>query len=153
MFTGWPSTVSDRGALSSDVSRSWSSDADRWSPAVASARCLRRRAAGQAAASDWDSLVAERILRPLGMDGSNTSALDCREDERVALGYRWEAERQAHAVVPMRRVDNIAPAGAINSSARDMARWLRFQLGRGALEGQRLISTEQHWSAATQEFG
>jgi len=44
---------------------------------------------------------------------------------------------------PMRSVDNIGPAGAINSNVLDMAQWLRFQLGRGEYQGQRLISEEQ----------
>jgi hypothetical protein len=37
-------------------------------------------------------------------------------------------------------MDNIAPAGSINSSAADMARWVRFQLGDGAFETKRLLS-------------
>jgi CubicO group peptidase (beta-lactamase class C family) len=37
-------------------------------------------------------------------------------------------------------MDNIAPAGAIVSSVRDMAQYLRFQLGDGTFGGKRLVS-------------
>jgi CubicO group peptidase (beta-lactamase class C family) len=36
--------------------------------------------------------------------------------------------------------DGTAPAGAVQSSAADLARWLRFQLDGGVLDGKRLIS-------------
>jgi hypothetical protein len=39
-----------------------------------------------------------------------------------------------------RNIDNAGPAGSVNSTALDMARWLRMQLGKGSFEGRRLIS-------------
>ncbi|GAC1404161.1 MAG: hypothetical protein NVSMB56_18800 [Pyrinomonadaceae bacterium] len=42
--------------------------------------------------------------------------------------------------MPSREIDYIAPAGSINSNARDMAQWLRLMLGGGAFEGKRLVS-------------
>ena len=41
-------------------------------------------------------------------------------------------------------VDKIGPAGAINSNVLDMAQWVRFQLGYGAYDGDRLLSETQH---------
>ena len=38
-------------------------------------------------------------------------------------------------------MNDIAPAGSIASSARDMAQWLRFQLNDGAVGGKRLVSS------------
>src|SRR5262249_21434924 len=32
------------------------------------------------------------------------------------------------------------PAGAINSSAREMGQWIRLMLGEGAIDGRRLVS-------------
>ena len=40
----------------------------------------------------------------------------------------------------MRDLSPIAPAGAINSSARDMSLWVRFMLGGGTWNGKRLVS-------------
>ncbi len=53
------------------------------------------------------------------------------------------------------RVDNTAPAGSINSSAADMAKWMIVQLNAGALPGkpgQRLFSERVHremWTPQT----
>jgi hypothetical protein len=43
-------------------------------------------------------------------------------------------------VIPWYKMDVPEPAGSINSSARDLARWVRFQLGDGTWEGKRLVS-------------
>jgi hypothetical protein len=37
--------------------------------------------------------------------------------------------------------DNIGPAGAIMSNAKDMAQWLRFQLNDGVVDGKRLVNS------------
>lgn len=43
-------------------------------------------------------------------------------------------------VVPWRNIDNIAPAGSINSNVQDMAQWVRLHLGDGVYDGKRLLS-------------
>ena len=37
--------------------------------------------------------------------------------------------------------ENIGPAGAILSNAKDMAQWLRFQLNDGVVNGKRLVAS------------
>src|SRR5439155_8953677 len=44
-------------------------------------------------------------------------------------------------VIPWRNIDNIGPAGSINSNVVDMAQWLRLQLGEGTYNKQRLLSS------------
>ncbi len=100
-------------------------------------------AAGEAADTDWDTLIAERIFEPLGMESSSTSVSQAQMDSRLSLGYLWDEDLEAYDYKPMRNLDNIAPAGSINSNVLDMAQWVRLQLGRGEYEGQRLISEEQ----------
>jgi CubicO group peptidase (beta-lactamase class C family) len=100
-------------------------------------------AAGKAAGSDWDRLVGERILKPLEMNSTTTSVGQVGEDPRLSVGYLWDEDIQAYERRPMRNVDNIGPAGAINSNVLDMAQWIRLQLGRGEYERRRLISEEQ----------
>ena len=100
-------------------------------------------AAGEATGTDWDTLITERIFEPLGMDSSSTSIIDAQEDPRLSLGYLWDEDLQAYKYKPMRNVDNIGPAGSINSNVLDMAEWVRLQLGLGESEGHRLISEEQ----------
>ncbi|MFC1864962.1 serine hydrolase [Chloroflexota bacterium] len=99
-------------------------------------------AAGKADGTDWDTLVTERIFEPLDMDSTTTSVNQAEKDSRLASGYLWDEDLQAYEYKPMRNVDNISPAGAINSNVLDMAQWLRLQLNRGEYEGRRLISEE-----------
>jgi len=99
-------------------------------------------AAGKADGTDWDTLVRERIFEPLDMDSTTTSVTQAEKDSRLASGYLWDEDLQAYEYKPMRNVDNIGPAGAINSNVLDMAQWLRLQLGRGEYEGRYLISEE-----------
>lgn len=101
-------------------------------------------AAGSAAGSDWDTVIAERIFEPLGMTDSNTTYAAAQADALMAKGYFWNAEAEDWEHQPMRDLDAIGPAGSINSSVRDMAQWVRFQLGRGEFEGARLLSEETH---------
>lgn len=117
-------------------------------------------AAGNAAGSDWNTLLGKRILSPLGMMHSNTSVREAQQDEYLALGYRWDGDEQQFEHLPMRSLDNIAPAGAINADVLDMAKWLRLQLDRGEFEGARLIAEEQfdvmwrpHIASGGQEYG
>jgi CubicO group peptidase (beta-lactamase class C family) len=99
-------------------------------------------AAGIVEGTDWDTLVKERIFEPLDMDSTTTSVTEAEKDSRLASGYLWDEDLQAYEHKPMRNVDNIGPAGAINSNVLDMAQWLRLQLGLGEYEGRRLISDE-----------
>jgi CubicO group peptidase (beta-lactamase class C family) len=99
-------------------------------------------AAGKAAGLDWDTLIAERILKPLGMKSTSTSFSQAQKNPRLSVGYLWDEDIQAYKYKPMRNVDNIGPAGAINSSVLDMAQWVRLQLRRGEYNGKRLISEE-----------
>jgi CubicO group peptidase (beta-lactamase class C family) len=42
--------------------------------------------------------------------------------------------------IPWRNLDAIAPAGSVNSSVADMAKWIRFVLDSGRVNGKRLLS-------------
>jgi CubicO group peptidase (beta-lactamase class C family) len=85
----------------------------------------------------WSVLVTERLLTPLGMTATNTE-----EDLTVPNSASGHAEID-DVQQPVRPYywKTMAPAAAIASSARDMARWLQFQLGDGTWEGKRIIST------------
>lgn len=103
-------------------------------------------AAGEASARvaelSWDELLKQRLLDPLGMKDSTSSSKEALANERLATGYRWREIPETFEAVPMRPIDQIGPAGAINSNVLDMTRWLRFQLANGTFEGERLIAKE-----------
>ena len=88
----------------------------------------------------WDDFIEKRIFKPLGMKDSNTTVAATLKASDYALGYTYNFETKETRNVPMREIGAAAPAGAINSSARDMAQWLRLMLGEGVFEGKRLVS-------------
>lgn len=103
-----------------------------------------------AAESDWGDLIHTRIFEPLGMSSSTLSVHAAQKDERLSLGYEWDAETETFHHESMMELETIGPAGAINSNVLDMAQWLRLQLGHGELEGQRLIGAatlEETWTS------
>jgi CubicO group peptidase (beta-lactamase class C family) len=101
-------------------------------------------AAGEAVAkaqnSTWDDLIAKRIFKPLGMNNSDTRIEDMQKSRDYSFGYDYNSTTKVTRRLPQRAIPAAAPAGAINSSARDMAQWVRFMLGNGTFNGKRLVS-------------
>ncbi len=89
----------------------------------------------------WDDFVASRIFRPLGMARSTTLLGPLDRLDNVATPHVARLDGTVEAI-PYRNIDNAGPAGSINSSALQMAQWIRLQLGEGEFEGERLISEE-----------
>lgn len=87
----------------------------------------------------WDDFLRARIFNPLGMKSSGTSIKELAASDNVATPHSRIDDKVQ--VVPWRNIDNIAPAGSINSNVLDMAQWVRLQLGGGVYEGKRLISS------------
>ena len=99
-------------------------------------------AAGEAAAktagSTWEDLIQQRIFAPLGMTSSKPFL---RTGETLPnLATPHFVRRDTARVMASMNMENIAPAGSILSTARDMAQWLRLQLGDGTFAGKRLVS-------------
>ncbi len=88
----------------------------------------------------WEQFVPERIFKPLGMTNSTMSLKDMRQAKDFSLGYDFNFDTKETRNLPMRDILEVAPAGSINSSARDMAQWLRFILNGGTVNGKRLVS-------------
>jgi CubicO group peptidase (beta-lactamase class C family) len=99
-------------------------------------------AAGQLIANvsglSWDDFVKQRIFEPLGMKRATTSTKPLVSMPNVATPHAWG--RDAVIPIPWHNIDNIGPAGSINASAREMAEWVRLQLGNGKYRGQQLVS-------------
>lgn len=90
----------------------------------------------------WDDFVARRIFEPLGMTRSVTLIGPLAEMDNVAQPHLLDPDGELRAV-PYRNIDNAGPAGSINSSAAQMAQWVRLHLGTaGEHAGTRLVSEE-----------
>jgi CubicO group peptidase (beta-lactamase class C family) len=87
----------------------------------------------------WEGFVSSRILLKTGMTGSNVRHSDAREGANVATPHAPVAGK-VRAIAPFDS-DNTNPAGGINSTAEDMARWMNVLLAKGQLpDGSRLFA-------------
>jgi len=86
----------------------------------------------------WDDAVKRRIFAPLGMAESNTSIRELEGLENVAAPH--EVVGGKRVPVDYDLMDSSAPAGAINSTVVDMARWMRLNLHRGVFEGKAILA-------------
>lgn len=106
---------------------------------------LAAQVVADVAGEDYGSFLRRELLDPLGMHDTvweGPTRMDAATRGRLAQGYaddagvlRIEAEMQLGAYWP---------AGGMSTTAADMARWLRFHLNHGELDGRRLLSTETH---------
>lgn len=88
----------------------------------------------------WEKFVPERIFKPLGMNNSTMLIAQMEKAKDFSLGYDYNFDTKETTKRPFREIAEVAPAGSINSSANDMAKWLRFVLNGGMIDGKRLVS-------------
>jgi len=99
----------------------------------------------------WEDFVSSRILAPLGMRRSTVRHSSAGEGSDAATPHA-RINGAVRAIQPFTS-DNTNPAGGINSSASEMARWLIVQLDSGRTGGaSRLFTprtTRQLWTLVT----
>ncbi|MFP5312773.1 MAG: serine hydrolase, partial [Actinomycetes bacterium] len=99
------------------------------------------QAAADAAGKAWEDLAEELLFSKLGMTSSSYRLPDYEKAAdravlHVPLGNRqWAAKYR-------RDPDAEAPAGGASSSVRDLAQWLRLQLGNGTYGGRPVIDAD-----------
>ena len=98
----------------------------------------------------WDEFISERFFVPLNMKNTNSSISKFGTNQNVAQPHDLiDGKIQKLRYISW---DNIAPAGAINSSVADMSNWIRMLLNNGKFEGKTIISEEslkKLWSPQT----
>lgn len=85
----------------------------------------------------WADFVETRLIKPLGMTRSYVNG-DVPATGNVARPHAVLGGKQV--VIRSSSSEQDGPSGGVRSTASDMARWLRFQINRGELDGRRLIS-------------
>jgi CubicO group peptidase (beta-lactamase class C family) len=95
-------------------------------------------AAARPTGKSWSAVARDRLFAPLGMTTTSTSYADflSRPDRaalHVRVGDAWVAKLT-------RDPDAQAPAGGVSSSIRDLARWLRLEVGNGQFEGKPVVA-------------
>ena len=97
-------------------------------------------AAAKAAGMSWEDAAEEKLFKPLGMTETTSRHADyLAAPNRAVLHVRYDGRWQALA---KRMPDAQAPAGGINSTARDLAEWMRLELADGKYDGKQLIAAK-----------
>jgi CubicO group peptidase (beta-lactamase class C family) len=92
----------------------------------------------------WEKFVPQRIFKPIGMTNSSMDLTAMQKAKDYSFGYEYNFDTKATRRLPFRAIDQVAPAGSINSSARDMAKWITFVMNGGAVDAKRLISEKSY---------
>src|SRR5215210_7262968 len=89
----------------------------------------------------WDDYVREKFLAPLGMARTVTTYRQLMSSQNVATPHN-EVEGKVR-VVHYSNVDAAGGAAVINSTAAEMAEWVRLQLGRGTYQGRKIFGADR----------
>lgn len=87
----------------------------------------------------WENLVRQRVLEPLGMINTKFSSEEARKTPDYALPYRKNRKTEIVSGIEFARWGDVGPAGAINSSIDDMAKYLQMHVNKGNLEGKQVL--------------
>ena len=90
--------------------------------------------------STWDHFLSDRLFGPLGMSDSSSSIRALAGNADVAQPHQ-EIDGTLRRI-PYREIDNIGPAGSINSNVTDMSHWVQMLLDGGTYGGHRLLSQD-----------
>jgi len=95
---------------------------------------------GKISGSTWEEFVRARVLLPLKMSGTNFSIADSQRCSDFSYPYEKDEKSGAIKQIPFHSADGIGPAGSINSNVEDISKYLIFQLGKGTVAQQRIVS-------------
>jgi CubicO group peptidase (beta-lactamase class C family) len=98
-------------------------------------------AVAAASGMSWADFVRKRLLDPLDMTGAVLTTPAMQKVPDHASPHRLDRRGEAKAI-PLYVIEVPDPAGSLHASARDLAKWLRFQLGDGTAGGKRLVSAQ-----------
>ena len=90
----------------------------------------------------WEENVSDRIFKPLGMKNSSTGAEHLMRSRDVATDHRIEDDGVKQVPKDLKWMYIYGPAGGINSSVLDMAKWLSLQIHGGTFEGKKIVSAK-----------
>lgn len=84
----------------------------------------------------WEGSLKEKILAPLGMNNSSCLISDLKNAAEYSYGY---SVRNDSIIAGRLSNSGANPAGSINSTANDMAKWLITLINDGKYQGKQII--------------
>ncbi len=98
---------------------------------------------GQVSGTSWEDVVRERIFRPLGMTDSGCTVPELMSAAEFSFAYSKEKEKLVASPFP-RPSDKLMygprASGSVNTTARDMCKWMLLHLNRGEVGGKQIIT-------------
>ena len=88
----------------------------------------------------WDDYIQEIFFKPLRMKRTSSVLSDLKRFKNVATPHQ-EIDGEVKEI-PWRNIDNVGPAGSINSSVSDMANWAMMLLNEGSFNGKQVLKPE-----------
>ncbi len=85
----------------------------------------------------WETIAGEQLYSRLGMASSSSRFSDYENRSNKAALHIFMDGRPVNRFV--RDADAESPAGGVNSSARDLAEWVRLQLNAGKWNGKQIV--------------
>ncbi len=87
---------------------------------------------------NWGDNIKEKFFLPLGMTRSDVSIPELEKSDDIAVGYGLKKDTIIKKL-DYYHIDGMAPAGAINSSVIDMAKWVTAWINNGKFNGKEII--------------
>jgi CubicO group peptidase (beta-lactamase class C family) len=94
---------------------------------------------GRIGGLSWEDLVRQRVLEPLGMTNTKFSSDEARKTPDYALPYRKNRKTEVVSEIEFSRWGDVGPAGAMNSSIDDMAKYLLMHVNKGNVGGKQIL--------------
>ena len=85
----------------------------------------------------WEENIQEHFFKPLGMVRSNLTVTELEQSNNRAVGYQLLDNGE------LRKMDYdltvISPAGGVNSTATELANWLKVWINNGVFNGEQIL--------------
>lgn len=96
----------------------------------------------------YESFIREKVLNPLGLNQTYLYREEAQKTGLLASGYKIQFLKSMNYNAPEYRGNT--PAGYVTSSSRDMARWMKIQMGLiDVPENYKLIIAKSHIGNST----
>jgi len=102
---------------------------------------------------DYADFLFEQILAPLGMNTTTlTDDSPAASDSSTPVAKNYWVKASGPDERDQLDLGSFAPIGGMTTTADDMARWMRFHLNRGELDGVRLLSESSYAELRSRDF-
>ena len=88
----------------------------------------------------WEEIVRDSILLPLNMNRTLILSEEFENATNAAVPYTIINDNLVEIPVP--NIHNLAAAGSMSSSVKDMTKWLFAQLNNGKIDGKQILSAK-----------